>query len=333
MGEVTSVLVYSMGEVIGDGLIKLPFIASLAEAFPQARLTWCAAKGQTVYASSLKPIVDGLIHEVVDSGVTGIRVSDLLLLRRPFAGRRFDLVIDTQTNVRRSLVARRAARLFISPALGFRLSHRKPHGEFPEALVDRLQTLASLACDRAVPARPIALTNPRAKLAAAAVLPLGPPYVGFAPGAGGLSKRWPLDRFIALARMQRDAGRTPVFLLGPNEGDMLEPIRAALPSALFPEFERADPYSDVHGPLLVVALASRLLAAVANDAGPGHMLAAGGAPLLSLQGDRRKAVKFHPAAPRLAMLIAEDFGPGDGVANIPIDAAAHALENLVSEGA
>ena len=67
----------------------------------------------------------------------------------------------------------------------------------------------------------------------------------------------------------------------------------------------------------MVALASRLTAAVANDAGPGHMLAAGGAPLLSLQGVRRKAVKFHPAASRLKMLIAEDYGRSDMTA-IPL---------------
>jgi hypothetical protein len=96
-----SVLIYSMGEVIGDGLIKLPFIASLREAFPGASIHWCAAKGSTVYSTSLKPIVAGLIDEVIDSGVTGIDVSDILLLRKPFGGRRFDVVIDTQTNVRR----------------------------------------------------------------------------------------------------------------------------------------------------------------------------------------------------------------------------------------
>jgi ADP-heptose:LPS heptosyltransferase len=32
---VQSILIYSMGEVIGDGLIKLPFIAGLRAAFPR----------------------------------------------------------------------------------------------------------------------------------------------------------------------------------------------------------------------------------------------------------------------------------------------------------
>jgi len=330
-----SVLIYSMGEVIGDGLIKLPFIASLREAFPGATLHWCAAKGSTVYSTALKSIVAGFVDEVIDSGVTGIAVSDLLLLRKPFGGRRFEVVIDTQTNVRRSLVVRRARApggVFVSPAADFRLSDRQLAAPWPEAMVDRLQRLASMAAGRAVEPKAVALTDPRALAAAAAILPAGPAYVGFAPGAGGVSKRWPLERFIALAKGQADQGRTPVFFLGPDEAEMAEAVRAALPGARFPETARTDAFQDIRGPLLVVALASRLTAAVANDAGPGHMLAAGGAPLLSLQGIRRKAVKFHPAAPRLKMLIAEDFGAALDMAAIPQDEAARALDALIAEG-
>ena len=331
----TSVLIYSMGEVIGDGLIKLPFIASLKDAFPGASIHWCAAKGSTVYSTALKPIVAGFIDEVIDSGVTGIAVSDLLLLKQPFGGRRFDVVIDTQTNVRRSLVVKRARAkggVFVSPAAEFRFSDRKLAAPWPEAMVDRLQRLASMAAGREVAAKPVALTDARALEAAAAILPPGPVYVGFAPGAGGVSKRWPLDRFIALAKSQTDQGRAPVFFLGPDEAEMADAVRAAIPGALFPETGRTDAYQDIKGPLLVVALASRLIAAVANDAGPGHMLAAGGASLLSLQGIRRKAVKFHPAAPRLKMLIAEDFGAALDMTAIPLEEAARALDALIAEG-
>ncbi len=337
-----SVLIYSMGEVIGDGLIKLPFIASLKTAFPEATIHWCAAKGATVYATALAPIVAGLIDEVIDSGVTGVALSDLLPLKRPFGGRRFDVVIDTQTNVRRALVAKRARAsreggmggVFVSPAAGFRLSDLKPAAPWPEAMVDRLQALASIAAGRRIEARPVSLTDARALAAAEALLPPGPAYVGFAPGAGGVVKRWPLDRYIALAKVQAAAGRTPVMFLGPDEAEMADQVRAAVPGALFPETQRTDAFQDVAGPLLVVALASRLIAAVANDAGPGHMLAAGGAPLLSLQRDRRRAVKFHPAARALSMLIAEDYPAGTAsldMAAIPVEDAQRALDALIAE--
>jgi ADP-heptose:LPS heptosyltransferase len=99
---VKSVLVYSMGEVIGDGLIKLPFIAGLRAAFPDARITWCAAKRETVYAGPLKAVVEGYIDEIILDGVTGDQPGDILPWVKPFGGRKFDLVIDTQENLRRS---------------------------------------------------------------------------------------------------------------------------------------------------------------------------------------------------------------------------------------
>lgn len=313
-----SVLVYSMGEVIGDGLIKLPFVAGLRAAFPDATISWCAAKGSTVYAGLLKPVVEGLIDEFVTEGPTGAGPLDWAPWVRPFGGRTFDLVIDTQENVRRSLVAKRAGRRFVSAA---------GRNDLPEAVIDRLGALLAETTPGAA-LQPLVLTNERALSAAEALLPAGPSYIGFAPGAGGQEKRWPLENYIALAKREEERGRVPVFFFGPDEDADAAMTATALPDALFPEAERTDPYTDIKGPLLVIALASRLAAAVANDAGPGHMLAAGGAPLLSLQRDRRKAVKFRPAAWRLELLVAEDYG--GGMDALPLDTAAEALERLLA---
>lgn len=313
----TSILVYSMGEVIGDGLIKLPFIAGLRAAFPDARITWAAAKGDTVYAGPLKAVVEGYIDEILIEGPTGDAPGDILPWVKPCGGRKFDLVIDTQENLRRSLVARRAGRRYVS----------KPAKDWPEAVTERLAVLLAKATNGQGAPRPITLTNPDALAAAQILLPFGPTYVGFAPGAGGQEKRWPLERYLSLAIQQQQAGRTPVFFFGPDEATDAKAARLAVPDALFPEADRKDVLTHVKGPMLVIALASRLAAAVANDAGPGHMLAAGGAPLLSLQKDRRKAVKFRPAARALEVLIAEDYG--QDMSALPLDAASAALERLL----
>jgi len=310
-----SILVYSMGEVIGDGLIKLPFVAGLRAAFPEAKIIWCAAKGSTVYAGPLKAVVEGLIDEVITEGPTGAGALDWLPWVKPFGGRTFDLVIDTQENLRRSAVARRAGRRVVSAA--------GRGADWPEAVVDRLAALLAEAAPGAT-LQPLKLTNSRALEAANSLLPLGEVYVGFAPGAGGAEKRWPLANYIALAKLQEAKGRKPVFFFGPDETQDLATTRAAMPNALFPESAQAE----VKGPLLVIALASRLAAAVANDAGPGHMLAAGGVPLVSLQRDRRKAVKFRPAAQQLEVLVAEDYG--GGMEALPVDSAAQALERLLA---
>jgi len=324
---VQSILIYSMGEVIGDGLIKLPFIAGLRAAFPNARITWCAAKGETVYAGPLKAVVAGYIDEILTDGPTGDAALDVLPWVRPFGGRTFDLVIDTQENARRSLVARRAAKgSFVSAAA----QARKPG--WPAAVVERLARLLALATDGAGAPRPLALTHPDAISAARALLPTtrqgDPVYIGLAPGAGGQDKRWPLERYLDLARRIEASGRKAVFFFGPDEAADAQAAREAVPGALFPETDRTDRFTGVKGPLLAIALAGRLTAAVANDAGPGHMLAAGGAPLLSLQKDHRKAVKFRPAAQRLELLVAEDYG--DDMAALPLDVVDAALQRLIA---
>jgi ADP-heptose:LPS heptosyltransferase len=333
---VRTVLVYSMGEVIGDGLIKLPFVGALRRAFPDAHIAWAAAKGETVYAGPLKAVVAGAIDEIVTEGPTGAGAFDWLPWVRPFGGRKFDLVIDTQENAARAAVARRAASgLFISPAGNFRLSQRRPApgdaDPWPTAVVDRFAKLLSLATGRPETLSPLPIGDARTRAAAEALLPAGPTYIGFAPGAGGQDKRWPLASFLALAERQITRGRTPVMFFGPDEAGDVEQVRAALGAGvLLPEWDRTDDFRDVRGPALVVAMAGRLAAAVANDAGPGHMLAAGGAALVSLQTDRRRAAKFRPAAPRLELLCAEDYGAG--MTDLPIDAVDAALERLLGAG-
>ncbi len=323
-----SVMIYTMGEVIGDGVIKLAFAAAVREAFPDAWIVWCAGKGATVYTGPLKKAVAGLIDEVLMTGRMGARVSDHLF--RPFDGRRFDLIIDTQGNVSRGLYARRATKKFVSRVVwnkGFRA--KTYDGEKPVGMLDRLTDLLEIACGCRIPPRAVKLTDDRALAAARALLPDGQSYVGFAPGAGGQEKRWPLERYWALARHATAAGHRPVFFFGPDERADLDLTRADMPDALYPEFDRTDEFADVRGPVLVIALAERLKAAVANDAGPGHMLAAGGAPLVSLQRTHWLATKFKPSAQRLGLVVAEDFGP-DGMAAIPVDAAWRALQDLIS---
>jgi ADP-heptose:LPS heptosyltransferase len=326
-------MVYSMGEVIGDGLIKLPFIAALRDAYPDARIVWCAGKAKvgTVYAGPLKPVVAGYIDEILTTEPTGAKFSDHF--GNPFGGLRFDLVIDTQSNVARSLFARRAARDFISASGGFRLSKRRPARDepWPDNMVERMGRLLALARGRAVPLRPIPLKDERSLAAARALLPDGAAYVGFAPGAGGPERRWPLDRYIALGRRAAEAGYAPVYFIGPKEVGEDAAIRAALPQALIPQVNRADAFQDVDGPLLTIALAGRLKAAVANDAGPAHMLAAGGAPLLSLPMTHAKAAKFAPASPRLRQIIADDHG--GGMEAIGVDLAWSELRALLAEAA
>jgi ADP-heptose:LPS heptosyltransferase len=321
MNEAGSVLVYVGIDAIGDGLIKLPFVRALRAAFPAARVTWLAGKGHTVFADTLAPVVAGLIDEVIDQAGIGSRPAELL--RRPLAGRRFDLVIDTQRRLLTTLILRRIRhRRFVSATAGWLFSDGRPASAArPASLIGQLMQLAEAAAGRPAEAGSPLPPMPEAEAEAERLLPAGPRYVGFAPGAGGKHKCWPLDRYIGLAARLKDA--VPVFLLGPAEaGEWAGTIRAALPDARLPLQDTAR-----LSPMLTIALGRRLAAAVANDSGTGHMLGAADIPLVSLFGPTPPE-KFAPHARRARVVRAQDFGSA-AMDAIPVAAVEAALTELL----
>ena len=314
------ILVYVGIDAVGDGLIKLPFLRALRHAFPDSRITWMAGKGHTVFADTLAPVVAGLVDEVLDQANIGSRARELL--RRPLAGRRFDLIIDTQRRLLTTLILKRIRHgILVSSTADFLLSDRKPAPGWrkPASMVGQLLALVEAASGRPAEAVAPLPRQPEAEAEAERLLPAGPRYVGLAPGAGGKGKCWPLDNFLALAGRLAEAGCIPVVLLGPAEAGWVEPVREAAPSALLPLQAAA-----AVTPMLTIALARRLSAAVANDSGTGHMLAAADIPLVSLFGPTPPA-KFAPATPRLTVLRAQDFGGGDAMEAIPVQAVVTAL--------
>jgi ADP-heptose:LPS heptosyltransferase len=318
----TSILVYVGLDLVGDGVMKLPFLSALRRLYPEARLTWLAGQGKTVYAGILAPLLTGLVDEVIEEA--GIGLSAWELIARPLGGRRFDLVIDTQRRVVTSLVLKRIRHgKFISAAAGWALSDAAPvSGKAKRpSMIGQMFALLEAASGRPVPVPPPVRPAPDLLAEAERRLPAGPRYVGLAPGAGGKHKCWPLSNYIEIGSRLAAEGSVPVFLIGPAERDWETGIRAALPGALLP-------LTDADAPPLTIALGTRLSAAIANDSGTGHMLAAAGVPLLSLFGPT-SPVKFAPAAERLSVIRAQDFG-GEEMAAIPVEPVMAALREMLT---
>lgn len=148
---------------------------------------------------------------------------------------------------------------------------------------------------------------PRARLYGA-VKPQRPPYAILHPFAAAESKRWPADRFVALARhLEREHGLAPVILGA--AGDDFAP---------FAGFEtlRGAPLGDVKGWIAGASLFA------GNDSGPAHMAAALGVPLLVLYG---------PSDPRIWgpwRAAAEVLHAPQGLDSIPAADAIEAADRL-----
>jgi len=115
------------------------------------------------------------------------------------------------------------------------------------------------------------------------------PLVLLHPGSGGRRKRWPLERFLELARWCAGQGAEVLLLCGPADADLEAQLRAEPLGlqALYPP-----------GPLELAGLLERTALFVGNDSGPGHLAAALGTPTLSLFGstDPRLWRPPHPWA-------------------------------------
>jgi ADP-heptose:LPS heptosyltransferase len=339
--DTRSILVYVTSDAdnaLGENVLKLPLLLALSAAFPRARIVWVPGTSGTFYLRHhLAPLVDGRIDEfVTDLAIPTDPRPALAMARRhghPILDRHFDLIIDTQRYLGRTLFLRRIPhRRFISGTWRYIWSNApppRPLSRRPARLVDKLLGLAAAAAGH-----PIAVPNPLPlpvwlRERAAQLLPAGPPYVGLAPGAGNKEKGkcWPLDAFITLARRQATQGRVPVFLLGPEEQNWLAPLGEAVPQALFPELHDGTAAGE---PCLAAALGERLAAAVANCSGTGHLVAAGGAPMVSLYGPTRPE-KYAPFARALICLKAQDFG-SERIDAIPLDAVIMAVERQVALG-
>jgi len=325
-----TVLVYVGLDRVGDSLLKLPFVQGLRRAFPDAHITWLAGKDTSVYASFMAPTVAGLLDDVIEEAGVGLSLKELL--RRPLGGRSFDLIIDTQRVALATLVLYRIRhKAFVSPFGNFALSSRKPPKgyTFPKSMQRQLLDLLEIATGETVPT-PTTLELPiddGLEAAAEEALPSGPLYVGLSPGAGGLPKCWPLENFVLLAKAQEMAGRVPVFILGPQELDWHDEIRAAVPGALFPLQTDGLGARYDYLPQLTIALSKRLALSVCNDSGTGHMCALGGQPLISLFG-RTVPEKFTPMSPALTIIKAQDYG-GREMDLIPVDAVKQAVDQVV----
>jgi ADP-heptose:LPS heptosyltransferase len=182
----------------------------------------------------------------------------------------YDFVYDLQTSGRSSryfLLAGRPPWSGIAP--GCSHPHANPARNAMHTLERQREQLQQAGIDRFPPPDLTWLT-------ASDPFGLPRPYALVVPGAAAHrpAKRWPAERFGALAALLAGRGQTPVVLGLRAEAKLAAAVRAVCPTAL-----------DLTGRTAIAdigALAARAAVAVGNDTGPMHLIAAVGCPALVL---------------------------------------------------
>ncbi|KJV10423.1 hypothetical protein VZ95_05030 [Elstera litoralis] len=332
-----TILVHGKDQPIGDAFIQAGFFHALRCLYPNARITFAVSLGGSAYADSLKSVMAPYLDEVLThQGLSLDRRALHPLSPRPLAGRRFDLVIDLEKVWWQTLILRRVRhKCFVSASKHFLFSHCWPRDwRKPVHLsAQYLMLLDALGGSPTADLPPPDFRCPDRMAQAAALLPHGPKYVGLVPGAGDRGKCWPLERYFAVARALSAGGLTPVFLLGPAEADLVPVVQEAFETPLLPAWiQHADRPAEFHpafsSPLMTVALGRQLCAAVTNDCGMAHMLAAANTPLLTLFGYTNPK-KYRPLSGISEVLSARQYGTINPEA-IPVGDVLPRIERLVA---
>jgi heptosyltransferase I len=272
---------------LGDIVHALPLSSALRAWRPEARIDWLV----DVRHRAILDHVGGLSSVIaVDTrrlrGATGLAA----VIRRLRAAS-YDLAIDAQGLVKSAALAHLSGAQRI---LGFAPAHlREPLARWayddlvvPRGphVVDKALALADAAGAPATPPT-FALRPPASDIVARArsVLGIGPaqPFALLNPGAAWPNKRWPAERFGALAgEIHRRHGWRSIVAHGPDEYPLAERVVSAGhgPDGRVAELAPSTGLGDL---LALLAGASLI---VSGDTGPLHLAAALGRPVVGLYG-------------------------------------------------
>ena len=110
-----SILVFSNGEKIGDGIIKLPLLYEIKKRMPDIKLYWMTHAGKTVYKSRLKNIALQYIDEIYEKVNLQPFFWQKISSKYNFENMKFNYILDTQKVILRTIALKRInSEIFIS---------------------------------------------------------------------------------------------------------------------------------------------------------------------------------------------------------------------------
>jgi lipopolysaccharide heptosyltransferase I len=264
---------------LGDVIHGIPAAAALRIRYPSARIDWLVDPSYT----SVLQLVEGLNEAIAINprGNAGTLVRTIRQLRR----RKYDAVVDFQGLLKSAVLSRAAgARRVIGlprehlrePLARVFYSETPDPGRDPHVIRKNLALMRTLGVEDPRVSFPLKL--PRTVTGDTVAAGFGPDgYAVINPGAAWPNKRWPAERFGALAVQIRERiGVRSLVLWGPGEEDIASLVVGASRGAadLAPRTNIID----------LFAIARRAKLFVSADTGPLHIAAAVGTPVVALFG-------------------------------------------------
>ena len=264
---------------IGELVLAFPAFERIRQAHPKAKITLLTTQPFEALAKT-SPFFNAVEADGRPAGPTG-----WLALAARLRRARYDRVYDLQNDATSNLIfqsLRPFAPEWSGVAMGAALPHRNRERDRMHPLERHAEQLRDAGVWPDAPTRPLSApppdiswilarsAHPRSISSAAGQRPL----VMVSPGAGKPETGWPIERYAELSRRLQDAGFDIVVI-----GNLQE---SALAHAIQRQAPRARDLTGRTDFAQIAALGARAALAIGNDTGVMHLIAAAGAPTITL---------------------------------------------------
>jgi len=280
------ILIYSFNDKIGDGLQKITFLQELKRIYPNSIIYYTTTQTTTL-KNKLNPLIKNIVNKFIENN--DIDSSFLSLLRKNYkiTGIKFDLIIDLQKVVLRTLSLKKIPhKSFFSASANFLFSDFKNYNlKFKNIYIEQFYfNILSIIQDKVIdtiPSIEIPNNNFHFKFKGEKEK-----NIAIAPGAGNTIRQWKFNNYLEIAKKLRDRKFNVYFFLGPDEKELLE---ICLQNKFeCPEWENGKLISkDI---TFIMNLAKKMHCLLCNDGGTAWMFEFAGIKSLKIFGvtDERK---------------------------------------------
>ena len=280
------ILIYSFNDKIGDGLQKITFLQELKRIYPNSIIYYTTTQTTTL-KDKLNPLVKDIINEFIEHNDIDSSFISLIRKNSKISRIKFDLIIDLQKVVLRTLNLKKIPhKRFFSATANFLFSDFKNNNlKFKNIYIEQFYfNILSIIQDKLIDTIPsIEIPNIDFNFK---INSEKEKNIAIAPGAGNTIRQWKFDNYLKIAKMLRDRKFNVYFFLGPDEKELLE---ICLQNKFeCPEWENGELISkDI---TFIMNLAKKMHCLLCNDGGTAWMFEFAGIKSLKIFGvtDERK---------------------------------------------